>query len=222
MKTKYIDLSQVIRNGESTYKGYPETIICDYISRSSSKQFYTGDTSFQIDKIEMIGNSGTYLDSPFHRYEHGADIAKLQLKQLVDLPGLLIHAPSESNIEIDASYFQEKDIKGKAVLVHTGWSKHWQTDRYHENHSFLTHDAAEYLKEQGAVLVGIDSYNIDDTRKKNDRPVHSVLLHNNILIVEHLTNLHSLSNQAFTFTAVPPKLENVGTFPVRAFAKIID
>ncbi|MBS1490887.1 MAG: cyclase family protein [Bacteroidetes bacterium] len=212
-----IDLSHPIEHGMITYKGLPAPLICDYLSRAESRKRYAEGTEFQIGKIEMVANTGTYLDCPFHRYENGKDLSQLELEKLVELEGVFIAA--EGVQEIGINFFEGKPLWGKAVLVYTGWSQHWRTDTYFENHPFLTKEAADYLVAQRAKLVGIDSHNIDDTRT-NTRPVHSALLKNEILIVEHMTNLHLLTGKKFTFSAVPPKFVGVGTFPVRAFAKI--
>lgn len=212
-----IDLSHTIRNGLVTYKGLPAPIICDYLSREESRSRYAPGTEFQIGKIEMVSNTGTYLDSPFHRFEGGADLAALSLESLANLDGIVIRANSES-LAVGAEYFQNKEIRGRAVLVHTGWDKHWNTPAYYDNHPFLTAEAADYLAKAGARLVGIDSHNIDDTRGKT-RPVHTTLLGAGILIVEHLTRLELLPDEGFKFSAIPPKFEGVGTFPVRAFAE---
>lgn len=216
---RYVDLSHTIKHGEVTYKGLPAPIVCDYYSRVDSEQFYEAGTSFQISKIEMLGNTGTYLDCPFHRYEDGKDLAKIELDNLANLEGVLVRVPYDRSSAIGKEHFLNKNLKGKAVLIFTAWSNHWQTDRYFEDHPYLTEDAANYLVEQQVRLVGIDSHNIDDT-KGNSRPVHSVLLRNEILIVEHLTNLISLLGKEFFFSAIPPKIEDFGTFPVRAFATI--
>jgi arylformamidase len=212
-----IDLSHVIENGMITYKGLPAPIICDYLSREDSKKFYEEGTQFQIGKIELVTNTGTYIDCPFHRYEDGKDLSEVLLHNFVDLEGVLIDA--RDSIEIGIGFFENKDLFGKAVMVFTDWSRHWRTDLYFENHPFLTEEAAHYLVACGVRLVGIDSHNIDDTRTKS-RPVHSVLLKNEILIVEHLCNLDKLPTTGFLFNAVPPKFKGVGTFPVRAYAKI--
>lgn len=221
MNQKYIDLSHTIKDGEITYKGLPAPIICDYLSRADSLEHYENGTSFQIGKIEMVSNTGTYMDCPFHRYENGKDLSEIELNQLADLEGILIKAPYSESLEIGVKYFKGKVLENKAVLVWTGWSVFWQTDQYFENHPYLTAEAAEFLLEQKVKLVGIDSHNIDDTRR-NSRPVHSILLKNEILIVEHMTNLKSLENEDFTFSAIPPKIEGFGTFPVRAFGKIVE
>lgn len=219
MKKKYIDLSHSIKDGMITYKGLPAPIICDYLSRQDSEAHYEAGTSFQIGKIEMVTNTGTYLDCPFHRYAEGDDLAALCLTQLTDLAGVLIDVSTQPGLAIDVDCFVGKALSQKAVLVYTGWSAHWGTDTYFEDHPYLTETAAMYLQEQGAALVGIDAHNIDDTRGRT-RPVHSVLLGQDILIVEHLTNLKQLKGKRFTFSAVPPKIAGAGTFPVRAFAKI--
>ncbi|MBS1559482.1 MAG: cyclase family protein [Bacteroidetes bacterium] len=213
-----IDLSHPIEHGMITYKGLPAPLICDYLSRAESRKRYAEGTEFQIGKIEMVANTGTYLDCPFHRYEDGKDLSQLELEKLVELEGVFIAA--EGVQEIGINFFEGKPLSGKAVLVYTGWSRHWRTDIYFENHPFLTKEAADYIVAQQAKLVGIDSHNIDDTRT-NTRPVHSALLKNEILIVEHMTNLHLVAGKKFTFSAVPPKFVGVGTFPVRAFAKIM-
>jgi arylformamidase len=219
MSSQLIDLSHVIEDGMVTYKGLPAPIICDYLSRENSKQFYEPGTEFQIGKIEMVSNTGTYVDCPFHRYADGEDLSQIGLTRFANLDGVLLHAPFESGINIDPKNFEGLNVKGKAVLVHTGWSKHWRTDAYFENHPFLTEEAAIYLRDQGAVLVGIDSHNIDDTRTRK-RPVHTTLLKAGILIVEHMCNLDKLPSQGFRFNAVPPKFKGVGTFPVRAYADV--
>jgi kynurenine formamidase len=219
--SKLIDLSHVIEDGMITYKGLPAPIICDYLSREESKTIYDGGDEFQIGKIEMVTNTGTYVDCPFHRYANGKDLSEVALECFARLSAIVVRASYENGIEIGKGYFEDIDIKGKAVLIHTGWSKHWRTDAYFEDHPFVTEEAAMFLKDKGAVLVGIDSHNIDDTRTKR-RPVHSILLKDEILIVEHLTNLNALPDSFFTFNAVPPKFRGAGTFPVRAYAEIID
>ncbi len=215
----FIDLSHKIEDGLITYKGLPAPIICDYLSRDDSREFYEKGTEFQIDKIELVGNTGTYIDSPFHRYANGKDLSEMHINQFVDLDGIVIRIDCEKTQAIHADYFRNREIRGRAVLVHTGWDKYWKTDRYFEDHPYLTQDAAEYLVECGVALVGIDSMNIDDTKGKA-RPVHTTLLGNEIPIVEHLCNLEKLPDEGFTFTAAPPKIKDVGTFPVRAMAKL--
>jgi arylformamidase len=214
----FIDLSHTIEHGLITYRGLPAPLICDYLSREQSKELYEPGTTFQIAKIEMVSNTGTYLDCPFHRYEQGKDLSQVVLADLADLEGVMIRVDYRETLRIDASFFQGKELRGKAVLVHTGWAQHWNTTAYFANHPYLTEDAARYLVKCGAKLVGIDSYNIDDTSGKS-RPVHSTLLGAEVLIVEHLCCLSEVPDGDFTFSAIPPRLKGVGTFPVRAFAK---
>jgi kynurenine formamidase len=215
---QFIDLSHTVSHGLITYKGLPAPIICDFLSREQSKQHYAPGTEFQIGKIEMVANTGTYLDSPFHRYEEGKDLSELELSSLANLSGKVLSAKSEGHRAIDADAFEGLDVKSKAVLIQTGWSRHWRTEKYFEGtHPFLTKDAAQLLADEGAALVGIDSYNIDDTADLT-RPVHSILLGADIPIVEHMCNLESLPPDGFKFFAVPVKVKSLGTFPVRAFA----
>jgi len=217
---KLIDLSHTIGNGTLTYKGLPGPVICDYLSREASRSHYSGGAEFQIGRIDMVANTGTYLDCPFHRFAGGEDLSRIALERCADLPAVLARIPPAAGIEIGTSYFEPLDVAGKAVLVHTGWSRHWSTAAYFDNHPFLTEAAAVYLRERGALLVGIDSHNIDDTRSRNSRPVHTTLLQDGILIVEHLRGLEQLPDAGFRFSAIPPKFAGVGTFPVRAFAAI--
>jgi kynurenine formamidase len=216
MPHKLIDLSHTIEDGMITYKGLPAPIICDYLSREASREHYTGGTEFHIGKIEMVANTGTYVDSPFHRFADGIDLSELPLESLAELPGIVVHT-SEMGQAVSANAFRDLDLKGKAVLVHTGWARHWRTDQYFEGHSFLTSDAAAYLVEAGASFVGIDSLNIDDTND-GSRPVHTQLLRANIPICEHMCNLERLPESGFRFHAVPVKVKAFGTFPVRAYA----
>jgi kynurenine formamidase len=215
----YIDLSHVIYDGLVTYKGLPAPIICDYLSREASRERYAPGTEFQIGKIEMVTNTGTYVDCPFHRHEDGKDLSEVALESFVDIEGIVIRADHRKELAVTAEAFKGKELRGRAVLVHTGWDEHWATDKYYENHPFLTEDAAVYLKQSGVKLVGIDSHNIDDTHG-NTRPVHSTLLRNEILIAEHLCNLVNVPDEGFTFSALPPKFKGAGTFPVRAYARV--
>jgi kynurenine formamidase len=187
---RLIDLSHIITHGMTTYPGLPGPIICDYLSRERSRELYAPGVEFQIGKIEMVANTGTYVDSPFHRYADGKDLSGLSLESLADLD---------------------------AVLLHTGWDEHWGTEHYLSANPFLTADAAEMLVAAGAALVGIDSLNIDDIGDRS-RPVHSTLLGAGIPIVEHLRGLAQLPVEGFRFSAVPPKVAGFGTWPVRAYA----
>jgi kynurenine formamidase len=219
MDSRLVDLSHTIEDGMITYKGLPAPVICDYLSRENSREKYEKGTEFQIGKIEMVANTGTYVDCPFHRYADGKDLSEVELKRFAKLEGVVIKADLHDGIEIGKRYFEKVDVKGKAVLVNTNWSRHWRTDAYFENHPFLTGEAAIYLRDRGVLLVGIDSHNIDDTRTKS-RPVHTTLLKADVLIVEHLCNLEQLPENHFYFNAVPPKFRGVGTFPVRAYAEL--
>jgi kynurenine formamidase len=210
-----IDLSHTVEHGMITYKGLPAPIVCDYLSREASRKLYAPGTEFHIGKIEMVANTGTYLDSPFHRYADGKDLSELPLERLADLEAVVVRWDRRGRA-VGLSALEGRPVRGKAVLIDTGWSAHWRTDRYFEGHPFLTRDAAEYLREAGATLVGIDSYNIDDTDDMA-RPVHSTLLGAEIPIVEHLTGLERMPEEGGRFFAVPVKVKGMGTFPVRAF-----
>jgi kynurenine formamidase len=215
---RLIDVSHVVEHGMVTYKGLPAPVVCDFLSRQDSRRHYADGVEFQIGKVEMVANTGTYLDSPFHRYAEGADLAELPLERLADLEAVVLRVQGEHRA-IPAEALRGLNVQGKAVLVHTGWDRHWRTDAYFEGHPFLTADAATWLRDNGAVLVGIDSYNIDDTADLA-RPVHSTLLAADIPIVEHLTGLHRLPDAGFRFFAVPVKVKGMGTFPVRAFGMV--
>src|SRR2546423_14081167 len=224
MSKQLIDLSHTIEHGLITYRGLPAPIICAFLSREQSRQHYALGTEFQIGKIEMVANTGTYLDSPFHRYEDGKDLSELNLTSLANLDGVLVRAKSkevrakgEADRAIDVDAFRGVNVKGKAILIHTGWDRHWRTDQYFEGHPFLTKDAAQFLTDEGAALVGIDSYNIDDTADLS-RPAHSILLGAGIPVVEHMRGLDQAPVGGFRFFAVPVKVKGMGTFPVRAFA----
>ncbi len=214
-----IDVSHVIEHGMITYQGLPAPLICDFLSREQSRSHYSEGTEFQIGKIEMVANTGTYLDAPFHRYSHGKDISELPLERLANLDAVTIRVDRSESRAISRTAFAGHDLQGKAVLVHTGWDSHWRTDQYFEGHPFLTRDAAECIRHAGAALVGIDSLNIDDTADLA-RPVHSILLAADIPIVEHLRGLDQLPHSRFRFSAVPVKVKGMGTVPVRAFATV--
>lgn len=217
-KPRLIDLSHTVEHGMVTYKGLPAPIICDFLSREQSKRIYAPGTEFHIGKIEMVANTGTYLDAPFHRYADGKDLSELPLEWLADLDAIVVRA-REAGRAIGPDAFAKHKVAGKAVLVQTGWSRHWRTDRYFDGHPFLTAEAAAHLRDAGARLVGIDSLNIDDI-SGGERPVHSTLLKADIPIVEHMTNLDQVPDGGFRFTAAPVKVKAFGTFPVRAFARI--
>ena len=212
---RFFDLSHTITNGMTTFPGLPGPVICDFLSREASRARYAPGVEFQIGRIDMVANTGTYVDSPFHRYADGVDLAGLALESLADLDTIVVDARGVQSV--DRSRFQGLRVEGRAVLVRTGWDAHWGTERYLSGNPFLTADAAAWLTDRGASLVGIDSLNIDDMSDRA-RPVHSTLLGAGIPIVEHLTGLDRLPPGALRFFAVPAKVADFGTWPVRAFA----
>jgi kynurenine formamidase len=213
-----IDVCHAIEDGMITYKGLPPPVITDHLTREASRKVYAPGTEFHIGKIEMVANTGTYLDSPFHRYADGADLSQLNLHSLANLDGIVVRRVGASERGIPLAAVTGLDLNAKAVLFHTGWDQHWRSEAYFNgSHPFLTANAAEYLAKAGAALVGIDSYNIDDTDDAS-RPAHSILLRGGIPIVEHLCGLGELPDEGFKFFSVPVKVKRFGTFPVRAFA----
>lgn len=211
-----IELSHVVEDGMVTYKGLPAPVVCDFLSREASREHYAPGTEFQIGTVQLCANTGTYVDSPFHRYADGADMSELPLDRLADLDAVVVDSRERA---LDRSALEGRAVAGRAVLVRTGWDRHWRTDAYFEGHPFLIEDAAAFLVEQGALLVGIDSLNIDDTTT-GERPVHSTLLAAGIPICEHLTNLAALPTEGFRFSAVPVMMKGMGTFPVRSYAVV--
>lgn len=215
---RLIDLSHTVEHGMVTYQGLPAPVICDWMSRDASRAKYAAGTEFQIGRIDMVANTGTYVDSPFHRFENGKDLSELPLEALADLDCLVVRAPP-GTIAIDDVSLPAVKVAGKAVLFHTGWDRHWRTDAYFENHPHLTARAAEWLVKAGAAMVGIDSFNIDSVAT-GDRPVHTTLLGSDIPICEHMTGLAHLPPRGAKFSAVPVKVKGFGTFPVRAWARL--
>jgi len=216
---KLIDLSHTVEDRMVTYKGLPAPIICDYLSREASRDRYAPGTEFQIGKIDMVANTGTYLDSPFHRYPDGADLSQLELESLADLDCIVVRAAERPARAIDELSIDLAALAGKALLFHTGWDAHWRTDQYFEGHPHLTGKLAEQLVDAEVALVGIDSFNIDST-DDGTRPVHTALLGAGIPIVEHLCNLGDVPDRGARFFAVPVKVKGMGTFPVRAFVRV--
>jgi arylformamidase len=214
-----VDLSHDIENGLVTYKGLPAPLICDFLSRERAQELYGPGVDFQIAKIEMVGNTGTYVDCPFHRFADGEDLAQVATRRFADLDAIVVRAETRGGRAIDVGAFEGRELRGRAVLVHTGWDAHWNTERYFEDGPYLTAGAAAYLARCGVALVGIDAMNIDCLQDLT-RPVHTTLLGNGILIAEHLCNLAALPDEGFRFTAAPPKIRGVGTFPVRAYAQL--
>jgi kynurenine formamidase len=213
-----VDLSHVLEDGTITYPGLPAPVISDHLSREASRQRYAPGYEFQIGRIDMVSNTGTYLDTPFHRYPDGHDLAGLDPARVVGVQGVVVDATEDQ--EIRAAVLDGREVAGHAVLFRTGWDRHWGTERYGEpDHPYLSVAVAERLAEGGAAVVGIDSVNIDGTRT-GERPIHSVLLAAGVPIIEHLTGLDQVDGRPFTFVAVPPAIRGMGTFPVRALAVI--
>jgi kynurenine formamidase len=213
-----VDLSHVLEDGTVTYPGLPAPVITDHLSREASHERYAPGYEFQIGRIDMVSNTGTYLDTPFHRYPDGHDLAGLDPARVVGVPGIVVDAGGDQ--EIPAALLDGLDLAGHAVLFRTGWDRHWGTERYGEpDHPYLSVGAAERLAQRDAAVVGIDSVNIDGTRT-GERPIHSVLLAAGIPIIEHLTGVDLIDGRPFTFVAVPPAIRGMGTFPVRALAVI--
>jgi len=217
MSARLIDVSHTVEHGMITYKGLPAPIVCDYLSREASRKLYAPGTEFQIGRIDMVANTGTYVDAPFHRYADGKDVAELPLPSLANLDCVVARVTVRHGREIAKLDLPASAVRGRAVLVNTGWDEHWRTDQYLEGHPYLTGELAEWLVDAEVALVGIDSHNIDCT-DNGHRPVHSALLGHDIPIVEHLCGLGELPDRGARFFAVPVKVRGFGTFPVRAFA----
>ncbi|MEF3402456.1 cyclase family protein [Agromyces sp. CCNWLW203] len=217
---RLIDLSHVISEGLVTYPGIPAPVITPHLTREASREHYAAGTEFEIDVIAMAGNTGTYLDSPFHRYEGGGDLASLSLETLVGIPAEVFRVTDAAERGIPAEVFFDRELAGTAVLLHTGWSRHFGTPEYGHGAPFLSEAGAQHLADAGVAIVGIDSLNIDDTESGGTRPAHSILLAAGIHVVEHLTALGDVPVRGARFTAVPPRVAGFGTFPVRAFAEV--
>ncbi|GII01858.1 cyclase family protein [Planobispora takensis] len=214
--TRMIELSHRITEGMVTYPGVPGPRLGVHLSREASREVYEPGTEFHIGSIELVANTGTYLDTPYHRYPDGPDLSGVPLEKIADLPGLVVRA--EGLRSAGLGLLKDLDVRGRAVLIHTGWDRHFGTEAYLRDHPYLEPEAARWLAEQGAALVGIDSLNIDDTPPRGPRPAHTVLLGAGIPIVEHMTGLAALPDAGFRFHAVPPMVVGMGTFPVRAYA----
>ncbi|AWB94643.1 cyclase [Agromyces badenianii] len=217
---RLVDLSHVISAGLVTYPGIPVPAITPHLTREASREHYAPGTEFEIDVIAMAGNTGTYLDSPFHRYADGGDLASLPLETLVGVPAEVFRLTDASARGIPAEVFFDRELAGTAVLLHTGWSRHFGRPEYAHGSPFLTEAGARHLADAGVALVGIDALNIDDTESGGERPAHSILLAAGIHVVEHLTALGDVPVRGASFTAVPPRVAGFGTFPVRAFAEL--
>ncbi|GAA3194133.1 cyclase family protein [Nonomuraea roseoviolacea] len=213
-----VELSHPIVEGMVTYPGVPGPVLGTHLSREDSREVYAPGTEFHIGTITLAANTGTYLDTPHHRYDGGPDLSQVPLSSLADLPGIVVRAAGATDREIRLD--PDLDVRGKAVLVHTGWDRYFGTDAYFHGHPYLAPESARRLAERGAALVGIDSLNMDDTPPRGERPAHTVLLAAGIPLVEHLTGLAALPDEGFRFHAAPPMVAGMGTFPVRAYAVV--
>lgn len=222
-RVRFVELSHVISHGLITTPGLPAPQISAHLTRDASRTVYAPGTEFAIDRISMVGNTGTYLDSPFHRYPDGTDLAGLPLERLAGLPAVVVRAVGRER-GVTADTLAHVTVAGHAVLLHTGGDRHWATPDYGVDAPFLTPEAAELLADRGAALVGIDAVNLDDISPAagGERPAHTLLLAAGIPVVEHLTNLRELPPLGARFTAVPPRIAGFGTFPVRAYATVPD
>jgi kynurenine formamidase len=221
-RTTFVELDHVISAGMTTYPGLPGPEMSEHLSRADSRSLYAEGTEFTIGRISMVSNTGTYLDSPFHRYSDGTDLAGLPLERLADLPAVVVRTAGSGTRAVDVGALAALDVAGRAVLLHTGGDRHWATPEYAVDAPYLTEAGATWLVEHGAALVGIDAVNIDDISPASGgrRPAHSILLAEGIPIVEHLTGLENLPPTGARFTAVPPRIAAFGTFPVRAYATV--
>ncbi len=219
---RVVDLTHVLEDGMVTYPGLPVPAISDWLSWEDSATRYAQGTEFQIGRIDMIANTGTYLDAPSHRHRGSDDLAALPLDRVAALDGVVLEARDRRGPAIDASSFDGLAVTGRAVLVRTGWDEHWRTDRYGgPDAPFLTADAARHLAALGAALVGIDALNVDDG-SDGTRPAHTLLLAAGIPVLEHLTGLAALPLDGFELHAAPVPVRGMGTFPVRAYAVLRD
>lgn len=216
---RLVDLSHPIVEGMTTYPGLPGPELSDHLTRADAEEQYGPGVTFHVGRISMVANTGTYVDSPWHRYADGRDLAGLRLDQVADLDGLVLDVTGSEHRGVDVDDVRELGVTGRALLVHTGWDRHWRTPAYGRDAPFVTRQAVEWLVEQEVALVGIDSVNIDDTGDRS-RPAHSLLLAAGIPVVEHLRGLEQLPSEGFRFHAVPPPVERLGTFPVRAYAVV--
>jgi kynurenine formamidase len=216
---RLVELSHLIRAGMVTYPGLPGPQITPHLTREASRAHYAPGTEFAIDRLTMVGNTGTYLDAPFHRFPDGADLSRIPLAATADLPAVLVRVTGSQLRGIDVGALAALDVAHRAVLLHTGDSARFGTPAYADNGHFLTRAGADWLAEHDAALVGIDALNIDHTAD-SQRPAHTRLLAAGIPVVEHLTGLEQLPATGARFTAVPLRVENLGTIPVRAFARL--
>jgi kynurenine formamidase len=218
---RFVDLSHPVREGMVTLPGLPAPEITPFMTREASRATYAEGTTFDIGRISMVANTGTYVDAPFHRFADGDDLSRLPLERLAEVPAVVVDVRDRGQRGVTAATLAPHDVEGRAVLLHTGDSARFGTPEYVVDAHFLARDGAEWLVDHRAAVVGIDASNIDDMGD-GTRPAHSLLLRAGIPIVEHLTGLDRLSaRDSVRFTAVPPMVEGMGTFPVRAFATVV-
>ena len=215
-----VDISHVITAGMVTYPGLPGPEITPHLTRAASRGSYAPGVEFAIDRISMVGNTGTYVDSPYHRYEGGVDLADLALESVADVPIVVVRLADRAERGIDAADLDGIDAAGAAVLLHTGWDRHWGTPGYGDPAPYLTESGATWLVAAGVTLVGIDSVNIDDAHSGGERPAHSILLGAGVPVLEHLTGLARVPDRGARLHAVPARVREFGTFPVRAYAVV--
>jgi len=216
---RLVELNHVIRAGMITYPGLPGPAIAPHLTREASRDHYAPGTEFEIDELTLVGNTATYLDAPYHRYPDGADLSSIPLTRTVDLPAIVVRMTGAEQHGIDVGALAALDVRGTAVLLHTGDDARFGSPAYAERRHFLTRAGAAWLAAHGAALVGIDALNIDDI-DDGSRPAHTLLLAAGIPVVEHLTGLGQLPPSGARFTAVPLRIEGFGTIPVRAFARL--
>ena len=216
---RFVELSHAISAGMTTYPGLPVPQIQPHLTRERSRCSYAEGVEFAIDEITMVGNTGTYLDSPFHRYADGLDLASLPLERFVELPAVVVRTVGSGVRAVGVGAVAAIDVDGMAVLLHTGGDRDFGTPAYAQDAAFLSAEAARWLVDHGAALVGIDAVNIDDTGDPA-RPAHSILLGAGVPVVEHLTRLDQVPPSGARFTAAPVRVTDFGTFPVRAYAAV--
>jgi arylformamidase len=213
---QFVELSHAIVPGMKTYPGLPQPNVNVIVDYEASRARYQNQAEFYIASLHLCGNTGTYVDSPRHRYRDGVDLAGLPLERLADLPTIVVDA-TQAGRAINGEAFRGRDLAGHAVLFRTDFSNHWGTDPYFSNNPFITAEAADLLVSKRPAFVGIDSLNIDDTGDPA-RPAHTKLLGAGIPICEHMTNLKALPTSGVRLHAVPIAWVGGGTFPVRAYA----
>jgi kynurenine formamidase len=214
----FVDLSFPIEDGQPTLPGVlPEVSIGAYLDHDASRERYQGKAEFLLGKHDIPGNTGTYVDSPFHRYRDREDLSAVGLERLAGIPGIVVDAPPETG-PIDLGLSAD-EVLGRAVLIRTGWERHWGTAAYFQGDPWLSEATLDLLIEGKATLLGVDFNNVDDTTDPV-RPAHTRLLGAGIPIVEHLRGLDQLPRDGFRFFAVPPAIVGGASFPVRAFAEL--